>query len=53
MTVPEENRPGTDTADETTADRWQSSPKDRGATGRTLREALQEARIRPDDFEEK
>lgn len=63
MTVPEENRAKTGTTDDTLkaqgATREAKGPaergetKDRGATGRTLREAMEEARVRPDDFEEK
>ncbi|MCT7355918.1 hypothetical protein N4P33_27755 [Streptomyces sp. 15-116A] len=54
MTVPEENRPKTratdDTADEPRPERNRARDHDAGGTGRTLREALEEARIRPDDF---
>lgn len=51
MTVPEENRRKTDTTDELLAD----SPEEGGTTapggsGRTLREAFEEARVEPDDF---
>ncbi|MET8246422.1 hypothetical protein ABZV31_19575 [Streptomyces sp. NPDC005202] len=46
MTVPEENRPKTDATDEVLEQREQ------GATGRTMREALEEAQVRPDDFKE-
>ncbi|GAB1325912.1 hypothetical protein [Streptomyces sennicomposti] len=53
MTVPEENRPKTDTTDEVVADRSTDTAKEQGGTGRTLREALEEAQVRPDDFEEK
>jgi len=53
MTVPEENRPKTDTTDEVVENREEDAPKQAGASGRTLREALQEADVRPDDFEEK
>ncbi|MGX4687893.1 hypothetical protein [Streptomyces sp. JNUCC 63] len=53
MTVPEENRPKTDTTDEVLENRQEDKPKGRGATGRTMREAMEEAEIRPDDFEEK
>ncbi|MEU5366825.1 hypothetical protein ABZ354_25700 [Streptomyces sp. NPDC005925] len=61
MTVPEENRAKTDTTHEvldsrrnrpgTRSDEDANRPP--GATGRTLREALEEARIRPDDYDEK
>ncbi|WP_198668703.1 hypothetical protein [Streptomyces triticisoli] len=53
MTVPEENRPKTDTTDEVLENRQEDRPKEPGATGRTMREAMEEAEIRPDDFEEK
>jgi hypothetical protein len=53
MTVPEENRPKTDTTDEVLENRREDTPKEPGATGRTMREAMEEAEIRPDDFEEK
>ncbi|CAM5341145.1 hypothetical protein [Streptomyces fumanus] len=58
MTVPEENRPKTDTTDEvlekTTREHGQDEHGDRaaGATGRTLREALEEAHVRPDDYDD-
>lgn len=57
MTVPEENRPKTHDTDEVVERRDQSGTgeetRDRGAgaTGRTLREALEEAEVRPDDFD--
>jgi hypothetical protein len=59
MTVPEENRAKTDTTDEvlenTTREGGQDDHGDRpaGATGRTMREALEEAHVRPDDYDEK
>ncbi|GAA5078966.1 hypothetical protein [Streptomyces sp. SID10815] len=53
MTVPEENRPKTDTTDEVVAKGRADASKEQGGTGRTLREALEEAQVRPDDFEEK
>jgi hypothetical protein len=53
MTVPEENRPKTDTTDEVLEQREQDAPRPPGGTGRTLREALEEAHVRPDDFDEK
>ncbi|MFJ7147610.1 hypothetical protein ACIQVT_05315 [Streptomyces sp. NPDC100445] len=52
MTVPEENRPKTESTDEI----LQDTDTDRsaaGATGRTVEEALDEAGISPEDFEEK
>ncbi|MGI5430616.1 hypothetical protein [Streptomyces sp. CA-179760] len=53
MTVPEENRPKTETTAEVLE--HQDDPRSRppGATGRTLREALEEAEVRPDDFDER
>ncbi|MFI2644127.1 hypothetical protein [Streptomyces sp. NPDC018610] len=53
MTVPEENRPKTDTTDEVLENGRADASRDQGATGRTLREALEEAQVSPDDFEEK
>ncbi|POX54498.1 hypothetical protein C3489_13615 [Streptomyces sp. Ru71] len=63
MTVPEENRARTGTTDDTLkaaggareakGPKEPNETKDRGASGRTLREALEEAQVRPDDFEEK
>ncbi|MGV9253125.1 hypothetical protein [Streptomyces sp. NPDC003697] len=52
MTVPEENRPKTDTTDEVLEKREENQSQDSGATGRTLREALEEAQVRPEDYEE-
>lgn len=51
MTVPDENRRKTDTTDEVS----ENSPRENeapapGGSGRTLREAFQEARVEPDDF---
>ncbi|WP_179200280.1 hypothetical protein [Streptomyces sp. NRRL B-24085] len=50
MTFPEENRPKTTSTDHVieTPDE-KTSPHGDGATGRTLREALEEAGISPDD----
>ncbi len=62
MTVPEENRAKTDTTDEVLAGRRgrqgaqrndEDANRAAGGTGRTLREALEEARVRPDDYDEK
>jgi hypothetical protein len=53
MTVPEENRPKTETTDAILDDREEGATRAPGGTGRTLREALEEAQVRPDDFEEK
>ncbi|MEU6807871.1 hypothetical protein ABZ920_02400 [Streptomyces sp. NPDC046831] len=52
MTVPEENRPKTDTTDEVLENREENESQDAGATGRTLREAFEEAQVRPEDYEE-
>ncbi|MFF9868066.1 hypothetical protein ACF1G0_22040 [Streptomyces sp. NPDC013953] len=51
MTVPEENRPKTTSTDDVieTRDAGTSHEQDNGATGRTLREAMEEAGLRPDD----
>ncbi|GAA3889365.1 hypothetical protein [Streptomyces sedi] len=55
MTVPEENRPKTTTTDPELTDPApeQGDPRETGdGTGRTLREALEEADVTPDDYEE-
>jgi hypothetical protein len=52
MTVPEENRPRTEAAGELLDQHEQNAPRAPGATGRTLREALEEAEVRPDDFKD-
>ncbi|CAL9346013.1 hypothetical protein [Streptomyces sp. NPDC090994] len=54
MTVPEENRPKTDTTDEVLEreNREDDAHGQAGATGRTMREALEEAHVRPADYEE-
>ncbi|MBT3166338.1 hypothetical protein HTV80_25035 [Streptomyces sp. Vc74B-19] len=53
MTVPEENRPKTHDTDETLEQRTEGDAQAQGGTGRTMREALEEAEIRPDDYEER
>lgn len=53
MTVPEENRPKTRDTDDTTEQHESDEARMRGGTGRTMREALEEARIRPDDYDER
>ncbi|MFI8192586.1 hypothetical protein ACIF8T_28085 [Streptomyces sp. NPDC085946] len=57
MTTPEENRPKTDTTDEVLENRDENregtGSRAPGGTGRTLREALEEAEVRPDDFDER
>jgi hypothetical protein len=52
MTVPEENRPKTQTTDEVLEHQDGNQPRPPGATGRTMREALEEAEVRPDDYDE-
>ncbi|GHE52396.1 hypothetical protein GCM10018785_22460 [Streptomyces longispororuber] len=55
MTVPEENRPKTGTTDDTVFDTDATDTADEstaGGTGRTVREAMEEAGVRPEDFEE-
>ena len=55
MTVPEENRPKTPTTDPelTDPDAERRDPTETGdGTGRTLREALEEADVTPDDYQE-
>jgi hypothetical protein len=49
MTVPEENRRKTGTTDGLLADHHGEAPAP-GGSGRTLREAFEEARVEPDDF---
>ncbi|EFE65259.1 MULTISPECIES: hypothetical protein [Streptomyces] len=53
MTVPEENRPKTRDTDDIIEQREENGTRDQGATGRTMREALEEAEVRPDDFDER
>ncbi|WPP33645.1 hypothetical protein [Streptomyces sp. CL7] len=53
MTVPEENRPKTHDTDETRESRREGDAQAQGGTGRTMREALEEAEIKPDDYEER
>ncbi|MFE1249296.1 hypothetical protein [Streptomyces sp. NPDC058735] len=53
MTVPEENRPKTQTTDEVLEQREEKDTRPPGATGRTMREALEEAEVRPDDYDER
>ncbi|MFG2515727.1 hypothetical protein [Streptomyces sp. NPDC048584] len=53
MTVPEENRPKTRDTDRVVERHDDSEARARGGTGRTLREALEEVEIKPDDFEER
>ncbi|MEU0409545.1 hypothetical protein ACFXPN_07470 [Streptomyces griseorubiginosus] len=51
MTVPEENRRKTGTTDELLhTPRGEGEPPAPGGSGRTLREAFEEARLEPDDF---
>lgn len=52
MTVPEENRPKTTSTDDVIApgdEGTAEQDKDNGATGRTLREAMEEAGLAPED----
>ncbi|MEU2185178.1 hypothetical protein [Streptomyces thermolilacinus] len=54
MTVPEENRPKTTSTDEViestgTDDRQEQQP---GGSGRSMREAMEEAGVKPEDYEE-
>ncbi|MEU0200100.1 MULTISPECIES: hypothetical protein [unclassified Streptomyces] len=53
MTVPEENRPKTQTTDEVLEQPDENRNRPPGATGRTMREALEEAEVRPDDYDER
>ncbi|MEU2541394.1 MULTISPECIES: hypothetical protein [Streptomyces] len=53
MTVPEENRPKTETTDELLEHQDDDRSRPPGATGRTMREALEEAEVRPDDYDDR
>lgn len=53
MTVPEENRPKTRDTDDVVERQDDDEARTRGGTGRTMREALEEADIKPDDFRER
>ncbi|MFI1421516.1 hypothetical protein ACH4VX_26795 [Streptomyces sp. NPDC020731] len=53
MTVPEENRPKTRDTDDVVERQDDNEARTRGGTGRTMREALEEAEIEPDDFQER
>ncbi|MFI5567132.1 hypothetical protein ACIA6T_07135 [Streptomyces sp. NPDC051740] len=53
MTVPEENRPKTRDTDDIVEQQDDDEARARGGTGRTMREALEEAEIKPDDFRER
>jgi len=57
MTVPEENRPKTDATDEVVMEAARDKDAERrstpGPSSRTLREALDEAGVDRDDFEDK
>ncbi|MGW0419022.1 hypothetical protein [Streptomyces sp. NPDC003015] len=51
MTVPEENRRKTDTTDEVLQHQHEEGETPApGGSGRTLREAFEEARVEPGDF---
>jgi hypothetical protein len=52
MTVPEENRPKTETTDEVLEQQDENRSRPPGASGRTMREALEEAEVRPGDYDE-
>lgn len=53
MTLPEENRPKTETTDELLEHQDDHRSRPPGATGRTMREALEEAEVRPDDYDDR
>ncbi|MFF6918503.1 hypothetical protein [Streptomyces sp. NPDC012466] len=53
MTVPEENRPKTETTDELLGHHDEDRSRAPGGTGRTMREALEEAEVRPDDYDDR
>jgi hypothetical protein len=50
MTVPEENRPKTDTTDEVLEQRRRENQQE-ATEGRSMREALEDADVRPEDYE--
>ena len=50
MTVPEESRRKTDTDEVPHTRHAEDEPPAPGGSGRTLREAFEEARLEPDDF---
>ncbi|MFD5266425.1 hypothetical protein [Streptomyces sp. NPDC058335] len=53
MTVPEENRKKTDTTDEVIGEGadTEASSQPGAATGRTMREAMEEAGVRSEDYD--
>ncbi|MDQ0585722.1 hypothetical protein [Streptomyces rishiriensis] len=55
MTVPEENRPKTASTDDVLTDKEAVETDTPGTvgTGRTVKEAFEEAGVTPEDFEEK
>lgn len=53
MTTPEENRPKTTSTDEVVKDTDEARSHQEGASGRTIREAMEEAGVSREDFEEK
>ncbi|MFF7737108.1 hypothetical protein [Streptomyces sp. NPDC007984] len=53
MTVPEENRPKTETTDDVLEHQDDNHPRTPGGTGRTMREALEEAEVRPGDYDDR
>ncbi|WP_176710157.1 hypothetical protein [Streptomyces sp. Wb2n-11] len=52
MTVPEENRPKTTSTDEVINDTEEPQAEQAGGTGRTLREAMEEAGVNREDFKD-
>ncbi|MFD5341110.1 hypothetical protein [Streptomyces hawaiiensis] len=53
MTVPEENRPKTQATDELLEQQDENRSRPPGGTGRTMREALEEAAVRPGDYDDR
>ncbi|GAA5707697.1 hypothetical protein [Streptomyces avermitilis] len=51
MTVHEEDRPKTETTGQVLGTTDEARPGEPSGSGRTLREALEEAGVRPDDFQ--
>ena len=52
MTVPEENREKTETTDPVVSKRTEAEDERKGEEGRSMREALDDAGVTPEDYEE-
>lgn len=53
MTVPEENQEKTETTDDTLSRSAEEADRGDEGAGRGMREALEEAGVTPDDYEER